>query len=371
MANQVVQLGFLDVWRPNEDRTFDQSRVGGHPIFPPNCSNPFPYPTCEFCGNALLFLLQLYAPLVSHPEDEDRILYLFICQHGTCIAHGSVKLFRVQVPSPDAPDLTISKVNTTTDPQPAPVEEEAKPADDDGWQVSTGKRQKKTKAQKEHARQQALATSKNAKPKIFLREFEVTTEEEGDPVELKGDPAKERRLYQEYLDQGGDSAEEEVIDVEDNMPDDDEPEPSTTVNVDDFDEEKPNDKIWMKFLKRIARAPQQCLRYNIENAKPLWVAEDSTAIVNGREGRILKSRNEQYGGQCTVCGAQRTFEFQVMPQILSYLDVEKSMTSVCGEDTPDFGTILVYTCPNSCDLGAHQYCVEETVAVQMIPPKEG
>ncbi|CAM9197941.1 unnamed protein product, partial [Choristocarpus tenellus] len=66
---------------------------------------------------------------------------------------------------------------------------------------------------------------------------------------------------------------------------------------------------------------------------------------------------------CPRCGSPRRFEFQVLPHLLHFLGVEAcgkvwdpavAMGSSPGKvDTPiqhtmDWGTLAVYTCPNSC-----------------------
>jgi hypothetical protein len=61
---------------------------------------------------------------------------------------------------------------------------------------------------------------------------------------------------------------------------------------------------------------------------------------------------------CSRCGAQRLFEFQLLPQALSYLlpgakaDVAATGPSGLAGVDLDFGTIAVYTCSRSCVGGA-------------------
>ncbi|KCV67884.1 hypothetical protein H696_05613 [Fonticula alba] len=50
---------------------------------------------------------------------------------------------------------------------------------------------------------------------------------------------------------------------------------------------------------------------------------------------------------CDRCGGARTFEFQVMPQLLAFMEVDHTRV-----DSIDWGTLLVYSCEGSCELGA-------------------
>ena len=90
------------------------------------------------------------------------------------------------------------------------------------------------------------------------------------------------------------------------------------------------DQNFKQFKKRIEKEPDQVLRYQ-KGGNPLWVSDKNTA----------SSANIP---DCE-CGAKRQFEFQILPQLLNYLDV----TTV--ESKLDWGTLAVYTCVNSCDQG--------------------
>ena len=100
-----------------------------------------------------------------------------------------------------------------------------------------------------------------------------------------------------------------------------------------------SDKAFNKFRKRIAHNPEQVLRYD-RGGEPLWVSSENVPV------------GETAIPNCTYCGGPRTFEFQVMPQLLNYL----------GEDSRsgglDWGTFAVYTCKNSCSGGNRTYKTE-------------
>lgn len=58
----------------------------------------------------------------------------------------------------------------------------------------------------------------------------------------------------------------------------------------------PEDKIFNKFIKRVARHPDQVLRYD-RGGTPLWITGNSTNIIQVPN--------------CKYCGGERQFEFQV------------------------------------------------------------
>lgn len=88
------------------------------------------------------------------------------------------------------------------------------------------------------------------------------------------------------------------------------------------------------FAARIAKEPAQVLRYCFEEgAVPLCPAPDGIPAADAVP-------------RCELCGGQRRFEFQVMPQLLNHLGVDPS-----DPKGPDWGTIAVYSCAKSCGGG--------------------
>lgn len=82
------------------------------------------------------------------------------------------------------------------------------------------------------------------------------------------------------------------------------------------------DKVFARFKKRTADAPDQVLRYE-RGGTPLWLSPIVPQTVP----------------DCERCGSRRVFEFQVMPQLLSFLE----------RDELDWGTLACYTCEASCN----------------------
>lgn len=105
------------------------------------------------------------------------------------------------------------------------------------------------------------------------------------------------------------------------------------------------DRVFRKFRKICSREPEQVIRYYRNGCEPLWIARVGQEI-----GLQLLDVPD-----CPKCLDGRTFEFQVMPQLLNFFD----------EDDIDWGTVLIYSCSNSCDLSFSQSSyIEEHVIKQ-------
>lgn len=114
------------------------------------------------------------------------------------------------------------------------------------------------------------------------------------------------------------------------------------------------DMEFLNFQRRLERAPQQVVRYihgNVgcaaageEAAEPLWCSEKN------KPGEVPC---------CPLCGGRRVAEFQLTPQII-YLE------GVSTDSSFDFGTVVVYTCVNTCSIpeNAQSLYAEEFVFCQ-------
>lgn len=84
------------------------------------------------------------------------------------------------------------------------------------------------------------------------------------------------------------------------------------------------ESITKKNSRQILRYVFQSNYANIKHITPLWYSH--------------KNKVKQIPA-CEHCKAARVFEFQIMPPLFSFIE---ELTMV------DWGTIVVYTCPNSC-----------------------
>ncbi|KAI3644578.1 hypothetical protein MP228_010742 [Amoeboaphelidium protococcarum] len=109
------------------------------------------------------------------------------------------------------------------------------------------------------------------------------------------------------------------------------------------DSETGVDRMFLKFQKRIRNDLDQVLRYarsvECSNPEPLYVSEQNIPLPKDIP-------------HCPNCKSERSFEFQLMPQILNYLGLDHR-----DAKSLDFGSIMIYTCSQSCDLSGG--CAEE------------
>jgi len=101
---------------------------------------------------------------------------------------------------------------------------------------------------------------------------------------------------------------------------------------------KAADKDFKLFRRRLEQNPEQVLRYQ-RGGVPLWADR-----VNTPHDKDITP--------CPLCGGPRIFEFQIMPHLLSYMDVDSVGKSL------DWATVAVYTCKDCCDIPEYGYARE-------------
>ena len=104
--------------------------------------------------------------------------------------------------------------------------------------------------------------------------------------------------------------------------------------LEEVEREQVEDAVCERFRGRVSRAPGQVVRYE-RGGQPL-LCTSSPAL--------------EPPPACQHCGAERSLEFQVMPQLLTELGL--------GLDTCqglDWGSLYVYTCQASCPIPRGYY----------------
>jgi pre-rRNA-processing protein TSR4 len=274
-----ISLGFaVEGDRDGLLRNQFASKLGG----PPAWLDPVQLPLeselrCAVSGLPLRFLLQVYAPLDDHDERAfHRAIYLFISPCGSRLDQpGAVRAFRTQLPRdnelyPFEPPEPGDQPRALTAPQAAVAKARCKP----------------------HAPQEAAVPGAHAH--YFEHELVVEPEPEASEAVGASDSDHVNKLVDEYR------SKEAPEPGKDEGKDEGKPaKPDTDI----FGKTEPEVADFASFTARLARAPEQCLRYTFgSDASPLWTS---------------RARRPPAGAvpACPRCGGRRRFEFQVMPQV--------------------------------------------------------
>ncbi|KAF4090517.1 hypothetical protein AMELA_G00052250 [Ameiurus melas] len=322
-----VVLGFLEEAEPWQLASAQfPSKVGGRPAWLSQLNLPSVAElVCEKCQLPTVFLLQVYAPIVEQERSFHRTLYVFCCKTPACYTANDnrcCKVYRSQLP----------RKNDFYPYDPPPDEEPATSADDKrvlgsgvklcrlcgcAGHKACSRCHTVTYCSKEHQaidwkkqhKKECNSESSSASDSVnmfLFPEWELVTE----PEEL---PAKDDKPPSDSLEQANMSSDLEESELE-----------SMAFH------ESQDSKMFQKFKECIAAEPHQVLRY-CRQGSPLWVSSEH---VPSKEA-IPKC----------PCGTNRIFEFQIMPQLLNHLKVDRPDASI------DWGTLAIYTCAASCDKG--------------------
>lgn len=392
----LVGLGFVQqveqAWKVA--RHHFPSKVGGTPAWLDPINIPYDaQSTCGICDNPLEFLLQVYAPIDEQDDAFHRTVFLFMCSSMACLQQDqryqlkqpvrSVRVFRSQLPRKNS----FYSYNPPSGEHDNPSCEGVALCTWCGaWKgrkacaACKQARYCSRSHQIEHWRdghsgfcRQFQATKNTTQPSDANGASTPSTDgakHEG----IKGIPAATSlpvsgKLWPEW---------ELIVDDEDNYDADDvmngnsgpqsmDPtnkaqrlldeyerrrksgEEFTAADMQDVQEASQDLQHWAAFQARIARAPAQVLRYCRSTAgKPLW------PLLEGNP------KNTDIPA-CSHCGSHRVFEFQVLPQLLHFLQLKNDSNSL------DWGTIAVYTCAKSCTAAVTKGYAEEFAWTQCAP----
>ncbi|XP_067900315.1 programmed cell death protein 2 [Heterodontus francisci] len=319
-----VELGFVERAAPARLLSSQfPSKVGGRPAW---LSLQLPGPErlqCGGCARPLLFLLQVYAPRV---RAFHRALFIFCCAFPACPRRrfavyrsqlGRINDFYSAEPEPEAPPgprpgLRLCRVCGASGPKSCSRCRQAHYCGKEhqrldwraGHRVACGR--------------PGEADSNLSSLNILFPEFELVMELEESEDQKLGDLNKcVESLSATHSDCVTETIDEQELEAM-------------------AKHESKEDHIFAKFRRRMALAPDQVLRY-CRGGSPLWVS-----------GETIPSTSDI--PNCS-CGAKREFEFQVLPQLLNHLKVD------CLGESLDWGTLIVYTCEESCDHG-NEYSAE-------------
>lgn len=129
------------------------------------------------------------------------------------------------------------------------------------------------------------------------------------------------------------------------------------------------DRTFQKFADRLSQNPEQVLRYEFGGQPLLYSKKDAVGkLLTPPEGEEVKVKVQSRAGgnkmpRCGNCGAERVFELQLTPHLISELEAEEM-----GLDGMDWGTVILGVCSKDCQEKGKTYgevgYVDEWVGLQ-------
>ncbi|GAV06557.1 hypothetical protein RvY_16523 [Ramazzottius varieornatus] len=336
-----VELGYAEdspAWKLH--RRYFPSKIGGFPAWLDLHSLPLPSDLqCGSCSQPMSYLLQVYAAHDGDPAGFHRTTFVFVCRKSACMKPGNSPAVRVM-------RCCLPRNNSFYSSEPPAYDEKlGDPVISHPLCAVCGclgpntcssckksfycSRAHQMLAWKSGHKEEcagikddeAVLKGKNMETAAIFSEYELVVE----PEELEG--KKEEKTEDEKMLEYQKLLMNNAPTLNDTSADE----------LDPFYASAAKDKTFRAFQKRVKQNPEQVLRYD-RGGVPLLLSDKHVP------GKGVKNVS-----RCS-CGAPRTFEYQIMPQILNYLDQEESLT-----EGLDFGTILVYTCSRNCHSESIKY----------------
>ncbi|KAL6474141.1 hypothetical protein MHYP_G00177020 [Metynnis hypsauchen] len=337
------------------------NKIGGKPDPIPGISDA--YNQCGVCDGILGHVVQIYCPLAASPYH--RTINVFACPNPQCSGKPeSWKALRSQfLESEMKQPLALQDMNGLQVKQAAmSTTDWCDEADDWGMEAENNEPESRSQAHTETAqpvmdslaagldvsnRLQGLCLNRpgdhgGAVPPTAVPTFQpfyISVVEEADLVG-HDDLQHANKLLREYEEREG-VAVGEIGTCE-----------GEGAEKYEKVEAKHGDAIFSSFMKRISLCPEQVLRYSWSGS-PLFIAEPPSNI-------------NQMVPTCAQCGSPRVFEFQLMPTLVSLL----RSTDLSSELVLEFGTVLVYTCRDSCWTSGSNAPVKEFLFAQADPDQK-
>ncbi|KAJ2061890.1 hypothetical protein GGI17_002767 [Coemansia sp. S146] len=362
-----VTLGYAE---PLDDDFYKESfpsKIGGKPQWlDPTRPLSLEKVQCDECASPMVLLMQLYAPEDEPAEAFHRMLYVFICRNGGChkaSARRCMRVVRSQLPEDNdiyaaqASEAAGSCSDDDEDDISWSLAEQVKPASvctvcGLAGSKACSKCHKQFYCSRAHqvadwdaghraqcgnARPQVTNSAVHAHKlqRMVYPELVIVSEEE--------DASQLETSNGDYDDDDDEGSDDDGEDNEGIKPEDMALVPVSAEKVEDSEVDV--DRAFLVFQRRIQKSADQVIRYtrSSDSSEPLFVSD------------MGKPEPQADVPDCELCGTAREFEFQIMPQMLNYLSMDSADPA-----SVDWGTLLVYTCPKSCNgaSGVSAYAAE-------------
>ncbi|XP_023327260.1 programmed cell death protein 2 isoform X2 [Eurytemora carolleeae] len=336
MSSKQVDLGFFNGDYPpwGTEKEFQEfelesryfpSKIGGKPAWLDLVNLPTPDQLeCKQCGIQTKFLLQIYSPDDKVPHGFHRTLYVFICVQNSCWnnrENGSpVIVLRNQLSRENRfypADPPEEKTGWRTDIQAEQYGTLCSVCGCHGTKMC-GRCKTVNYCSQIH---QKLDWSKGHKKECqvgctYSGPHHIEAFIEG-LIEIEEEPEKKAENISDLNYPGVEIGEMVAEDISG----------AADEEFEEVEAAQAEDKASEKFNERIKRAPHQIVRYD-RDGSPLLCSYSGSNFTPG---------------QCSACSSDLSFEFQIMPQVLSLLNLGSDL-----EGGLDFGSIYIYTCSRSC-----------------------
>uniref|UniRef100_A0A4W5JQQ0 Programmed cell death 2-like n=1 Tax=Hucho hucho TaxID=62062 RepID=A0A4W5JQQ0_9TELE len=357
------------------------NKIGGRPDPVPAVSRQ--RARCGLCGAAMAHAVQVYCPLAGSPYH--RALNVFVCPGPQCSGQpeswrvlrsqclvSEVRADPVVRPSGHSPLEELPMTTTYwCDGTDDWGEEEDKQEGGDGWDKA------QTQAPMEGEEPELLLLTGTAELDVSgklqglsLEGGEKVMEEE---AEVPGNIPTYRPFYISVVDETdlGGGGQSDLEHAESLLRDYEQREGVGTFGSSEegggeerYEKGNPRhgDAVFSRFMKRISVCPEQVLRYSWHGT-PLFLSDPPSHLPWIKPG-------------CCHCGGIRVFEFQLMPALVSLLQrtdtgAGRGSRSAVEMDTGlEFGTVMVFTCRNSCWSSGSTSPVEEFIYLQADPDQK-
>ncbi|KAF9170623.1 hypothetical protein BGX20_008716 [Mortierella sp. AD010] len=389
------------------------TKIGGVPSWlDQNMPAPSKYGICGACGKSLYLILQAYVPLEKSPYD--RVVYVWACNQRLCMRkNGSFRVIRALKLNPEYAQKLEKKSKPAAAPAPviAPgVVTAVNPFASSGTfdmgnalfgGSGSGFNPFASPSSTVNPFAPPAGFGVGAPAPTAVKSFASITStnipKEDPSSDSEEEVASEPTEWSENLpafDPYYLYITEEVLEKSDSIDDDISQRYSHLLALeeaaaDDDDEEgaggsgaggatwsgeayekatlpKGVDKAFQKFTERVQSWPEQCVRYDFPGVPLLFSYSDRTAQSLLPPNVTQHSKHTTPSAhripRCPACKGPRGFEFQLMPNLLSMLDVtskkylseeeKQSLKERKGAQVFDigmeWGTILVYSCVEDC-----------------------
>ncbi|XP_066581010.1 programmed cell death protein 2 [Prorops nasuta] len=322
-----VDLGFVEkceAW--SLESRFFPSKIGGKPAWLDLKNIPGKTELeCNYCFDPCIFLCQVYAPYENEDKAFHRTIYIFVCKNVKCCKenqNGNFKVFRSQL-----------EKNNLFYPSEPPEERKDWRTDLDvnSWTTTCcicgiyapshcAKCKIKNYCCRLHqvydwinGHKKTCGTDISVNTSFLFPEYELVIEKDEDVENDDDDLEKEKAELEKFQCM--------VLDGQAGTMQNDDVDPDL-LKMSSIEE----DEVFAEFHVKTNNYPDQVLRYQ-RGGPVLYISQENQA---------LEIPN------CTQCNGERQFEFQIMPQLLNFLNFDDSAESL------DWGILVIFTCKESC-----------------------